>query len=47
MEWVSSILMRKPKKVAVIAIANKLARQLWVMAKKGDKFESRFILAAV
>lgn len=46
-EWVSSILMRKPKKVAVIAIANKLARQLWVMAKKGDKFESRFILAAV
>lgn len=46
-EWVSSILMRKPRKVAVIAIANKLARQLWAMARKGDKFEKRFVLAAV
>lgn len=39
-DWVASILSRKPKKVAIIAIANKLARQLWVMAKKGDKFEN-------
>lgn len=46
-DWVSSILARKPKKVAIIAIANKLARQLWIMAKKGEKFEKRFILAAV
>ena len=46
-DWVSSILARKPKKVAIIAVANKLARQLWIMAKKGEKFERRFILAAV
>ena len=46
-DWVASILSRKPKKVAIIAIANKLARQLWVMAKKGDKFEKRLVLAAV
>ena len=45
-DWVSSILARKPKKVAIIAVANKLARQLWIMAKKGEKFERRFILAA-
>lgn len=45
--WVSSILERKPKKVAIIAIANKLARQLWAMAIKGDKFEKRFVLGAV
>ncbi len=43
---VSSILARKPKKVVIIAVANKLARQLWIMAKKGEKFERRFILAA-
>ena len=35
-----------PKKVVIIAVANKLARQLWIMAKKGEKFERRFILAA-
>ena len=46
-DWVSSILARKPKKVVIIAVANKLARQLWIMAKKGEKFERRFILAAV
>lgn len=46
-DWVSSILARKPKKVAIIAVANKLARQLWIKAKKGEKFERRFILAAV
>ena len=46
-DWVSSILARKPKKVAVIAVANKLARQLWIMAKKGEKFERRLVLAAV
>ena len=46
-DCVASILSRKPKKVAIIAIANKLARQLWVMAKKGDKFEKRLVLAAV
>ena len=46
-DWVCSILMRKPRKVAVRAIANKLARQLWAMASKGDKFEKRFVLAAV
>ena len=46
-DWVSLILARKPKKVAIIAVANKLARQLWVVAKKGEKFERRLIMAAV
>ena len=30
--------------MVIIAVANKLARQLWIMAKKGEKFERRFIL---
>lgn len=45
--WVESILKRKPKKVAVIAIANRLARQLWSMAKKGEDWKKQFVLAAV
>jgi len=44
--WVDKILRSKPKKVAVIAIANRLARQLWAMASKGEKWERRLVLAA-
>ncbi|GAB1826539.1 hypothetical protein TURTL08_18420 [Turicimonas sp. TL08] len=38
---------RKPKKVAVIAIANRLAHQLWAMAKKGEDRKKQSVLAAV
>lgn len=44
--WVEDILKRKPKKVALIAIANKLARQVWAMANKGESFKQRAILTA-
>lgn len=44
--WVEDILRRKPKKVAVIAIANKLTRQVWAMANKGESFKQRAILTA-
>lgn len=44
--WVDGILRRKPKKVAVIAIANKLARQVWAMANKGESFKQMTILTA-
>lgn len=37
--WVENILKRKPKKVAIIAIANRLARQLWAMASKGKNWK--------
>lgn len=43
---VDGILRRKPKKVAVIAIANKLARQVWAMANKGESFKQMTILTA-
>ena len=45
-EWVENILKRKPKKVALVAIANKLARQLWAMAAKGENWVEKGILAA-
>ena len=44
--WVEGILRRKPKKVALIAIANKLARQVWAMANKGESFKQMAILTA-
>lgn len=34
--WVRSILAKKPKKVALIAIANRLARQCWAVASKNQ-----------
>ena len=42
--WVEDILRRKPKKAALIAIANKLARQVWAMANKGESFKQMTIL---
>lgn len=44
--WVEEILRRKPKKVALIAIANKLARQVWAMANKGESFKQMVVLTA-
>lgn len=44
--WVQRICCSKPVKVSVVAIANRLARQLWAMAKKGEDWEDRFCLAA-
>ena len=44
--WVEEILRRKPKKVALIAIANKLARQVWAMANKGESFKQMAVLTA-
>lgn len=44
--WVDKIMRCKPCKVAVIAIANRLARQLWAMASKGERWERRLVLAA-
>jgi transposase len=36
--WVEKILKRKVRKVALIAIANRLARQLWARAVKGENW---------
>lgn len=37
-DWVRKILSEKPKKVALIAIANRIARQCWAVASKGQKW---------
>lgn len=43
--WLSSLLERKPTKVAAIALANKLARMAWAMMAKGEKYKEPVALA--
>lgn len=44
-DWVKNILTRKPKKVALVAIANRMARQCWAVAHKGQNWRRTFIAA--
>ena len=43
--WLSSLLERKPTKVAAIALANKLARMAWAMMAKGENYTEPVALA--
>ena len=36
--WLQRMLARKPKKLAAIALANKMARSVWAMLTKGEDF---------
>lgn len=36
--WLARMLARKPKMLVVIALANRMARQLWAMMTKGEDF---------
>lgn len=45
-EWMSKILARKPKKVALVAIANRIARQCWAVASKGQEWSITPIASA-
>lgn len=43
--WLTSLLERKPTKVAAIALANKLARMAWAMMAKGERYIEPVALA--
>jgi transposase len=43
--WLTSLLDRRPIKVAAIALANKLARMAWAMMAKGTDYEEPIALA--
>ena len=45
-DWVKNILARKPKKVALIAIANRMARQCWAVAHYGQPWRDTSIATA-
>ena len=44
--WLNSILQRKPRKVAAIALANKMARTLWAMETRKEDYRDPRLTAA-
>ena len=43
--WLQDKLDRKPKMVAAIALANKMARQIWAMITKGETYKLQEVAA--
>ena len=43
--WLTSLLARRPARVAAIALANKLARMAWAMMAKGESYKEPIALA--
>jgi hypothetical protein len=37
-EWLRRLLARKPRKVAAVALANKMARMIWAMMTTGEAY---------
>jgi transposase len=44
--WLTTLLARRPTKVAAIALANKLARIAWAMMARGERYLEPAALAA-
>ena len=44
--WLTALLARRPTKVAAIALANKLARIVWAMMSRGERYKEPVALAA-
>ena len=43
--WLAALLARKPAKVAAIALANKIARMVWAMMTRGERYKEPVALA--
>ena len=44
--WLGRLLARKPKMLVAIALANKMARQLWAMLTKNEDYGDPALTAA-
>ena len=44
--WLTALLARRPSKVAAIALANKIARMVWVLMARGERYKEPIALAA-
>jgi transposase len=44
--WAKALMMRAPHNVAVVALANKLARIAWAVLRRGNRFDARAISMA-
>jgi transposase len=44
--WLTALLARRPTKVAAIALANKIARMVWAMMARGERYKEPTALAA-
>jgi transposase len=43
--WLAALLARRPTKVAAIALANKIARMVWAMTARGERYKEPVALA--
>jgi transposase len=44
--WLTALLVRRPTKIAAIALANKIARTVWAMMARGEHYKEPVALAA-
>jgi len=44
--WLTALLVRRPTKIAAIALANKIARMVWAMMARGERYKEPVALAA-
>jgi transposase len=44
--WLTALLARRPGKIAAIALANKMARMVWVLMARGERYKEPIALAA-
>lgn len=44
--WLSRMLVRKPKMLVAIALANKMARQIWAMLTKNEDYKDPALAVA-
>jgi transposase len=45
-EWLRALLLRKPRKLAAVALANKMARTAWAMMRSGETYRRPLTAAA-